>query len=158
MMPARAGPIWTPGAQLAGFIKWTTIQYIAKYESSGPCGFGEEDSLCFSHCKSMGANDPRGGVIFDPRGMVGRIYKEDQYTLLHTKYESSGPCGFREDFFLCFSHDVPGAGPVWTPGAQLAGFIKRTTIHCYTQNMKALGLVVLEKIFFMFLCPQLRRS
>ena len=41
-----------------------------------------------------------------------------------------------------------GAGPVWTPGARLAGFIKRTTIHCYTQNMKALGLVVSEKKFF----------
>ena len=33
--------------------------------------------LCFSHCKSMGANDPRGGAIFDPRGMIGRIYIED---------------------------------------------------------------------------------
>ena len=33
--------------------------------------------LCFSHCKSMGANDPRGGDIFDPRGMIGRIYIED---------------------------------------------------------------------------------
>ena len=44
---------------------------------------------------------------------------------------------------------TPGAGPVWTPGARLAGFIKRTTIHSYTQNMKALGLVVSEKIFFM---------
>ena len=38
----------------------------------------------------MGANDPLGGAIFYPRGMVGRIYKEDHYTLLHTKYESSG--------------------------------------------------------------------
>ena len=39
----------------------------------------------------------------DPRGMVGRIYKEDHSTLLHTKYESSGPCGFgEEDFFLFF--------------------------------------------------------
>ena len=39
----------------------------------------------------------------DPRGMVGRIYKEDHYTLLHTKYESSGPCGLREeDFFYVF--------------------------------------------------------
>ena len=28
-----------------------------------------------------------------------------------------------------------------------AGFIKRTTIHCYAQNMKALGIVVSEKIF-----------
>ena len=53
--------------------------------------------------------------------------------------------------FLRFSHDAPGAGPVWTPGARLAGFIKRTTIHCYTQNMKALGLVVSEKIFYV--CP-----
>ena len=41
----------------------------------------------------------------DPRGTVGRIYKENHYTLLLTKYESSGPCGFgEEDFFLCFSH------------------------------------------------------
>ena len=48
-------------------------------------------------------------------------------------------------------NDIPGAWPVWTPGARLAGFIKRTTLHCYTQNMKALGLMVLEKkIFFMF--------
>ena len=86
----------------------------------------------------------------DPRGMVGRIYKEDHYTLLHTKYESSGPCGFgKEDFFLCFFPIVslweimtPGAGPFLTPGAWLAGFIKRTTIHCYTQNRKALCLVV----------------
>ena len=44
---------------------------------------------------------PWGGAIFDPRGMVGRIYKD-------------------------------------------------STKHCYIQNMKALGLVVLEKIFFMF--------
>ena len=49
----------------------------------------------------MGANDPRGGVIFDPRAMVG-------------------------------------------------GFIKRITKHCYTQNMKALGLVVSEKKIFLY--------
>ena len=38
----------------------------------------------------------------DPRGTVGRILKEDHYTLLHTKYESSGPCGFVEEFFFMF--------------------------------------------------------
>ena len=41
----------------------------------------------------------------DPRGTVGRIYKEDHYTLLHTKYmyENTGPCGFgEEDFFYVF--------------------------------------------------------
>ena len=40
----------------------------------------------------------------DPRGTVGKIYKEDYYTLLHTRYESSGPCGFGEEDFLCFSN------------------------------------------------------
>ena len=33
--------------------------------------------VCFSHCKSMGANDPPGGAILDPKGMIGRIYIED---------------------------------------------------------------------------------
>ena len=54
----------------------------------------------------------------NPRGTVGRIYKEDHYTLLLTKYESSGPCGFgEEDFFYVFSIVslwelmTPGAGP-----------------------------------------------
>ena len=90
----------------------------------------------------------------DPRATVGRIYKEDHYTLLQTKYESSGPCDFgEEDFFLCFTHDPPEAGPIWTPGARLAGFIKRTTIHCYTKNMKALGLVVSEKKIFLKFFP-----
>ena len=97
----------------------------------------------------MGANDPWGGAIFDPRGMVGMSYKEDHYTLIHTKYESSRPCGFRD--FVCFPMTPTGRGPYGPPGAQLAGFIKMTIIHCYTQNMKALDLVVSEKKnFFMF--------
>ena len=80
---------------------YTLLHTKFEFQSSGPCGFGEEVFLCFSHYMSMGANDPRGGAIFDPRGMVGRIYKEDHYTLLHTKYESSRPCGFgEEDFFM----------------------------------------------------------
>ena len=74
---------------------YTLLLVHTKYESSEPCGFGEEDFfLCFSHYMSMGANDPRGGAIFDSRGMVGRMYKDDHYTLLHTKYKSSGPSGF----------------------------------------------------------------
>ena len=49
----------------------------------------------------------------DPRGMTGRMYKEDHYALIHGKYECSVPCGFEEDFF--------STGRVWTPGARLAG-------------------------------------
>ena len=47
----------------------------------------------------------------DPRGTVGRIYKEEHYILLQTKYESSGPCGFgEEDFFYVFPMTPPGRG------------------------------------------------
>ena len=65
--------------------------------------------------------------------------------------------------FLCFSyfHDedcksvgAPWAGSFLTPGAWLAGFIKRTTIHCYVQSMKALGLVVSENNFFPMMPPR----
>ena len=73
----------------------------------------------------MGAIEPRGGAIFDPRGIICRIYVK-----LQKKNDD----------------DSPKLGPVWIRGARLAGFIKRTTIHCYTQNMEVLGL----EDFFMF--------
>ena len=47
-------------------------------------------------------------------------------------------------------NDMPGAWPVWTPGATLATFIKERIIHWSIQQMKALGHMVSEKIFFMF--------
>ena len=39
----------------------------------------------------------------DHRGLIGRINVGDHYTLLHTKYKSCVPDGFREeDFFKVF--------------------------------------------------------
>ena len=38
----------------------------------------------------------------EPKGLIGRIYVGDHYTLLQTQYISSGPHGFREEDF--FSH------------------------------------------------------
>ena len=69
--------------------------------------------LCFSHCKCMGANDPRGGAIFDPRGMIGRIYI-DCYI---QKMKAFGLVVLEKKIFLCFSLDTPGARPIWTPAA-----------------------------------------
>ena len=70
-----------------------------KYLSSGRHGFREEDFLkvFFSPDKSMRANES-----LDPSGMVGRIYVGEHLTLLHTKYLSFGPHGFKEEFFLKF--------------------------------------------------------
>ena len=61
----------------------------------------------------------------DPRGTAGSINKEDHYALLHTKYDSSGPCGFEEEDFLCLSHcksleiTTPGLRPYLNPGPKL---------------------------------------
>ena len=48
--------------------------------------------------------NPRGVAKFDPRGMNGTIYVEDHKPLLHTKYQSCGPSGFREEDFFSFSN------------------------------------------------------
>ena len=46
-------------------------------------------------------------------------------------------------------NDAPGVWPIWTPGSRLAGIIKGLTKHCFTQNIKALGLMVSEKKIFL---------
>ena len=51
------------------------------------------------------------------------------------------------------NNDAPGAWPIWTPGSRLAGIIKGLTKHCFTQNIKALGLMVSEKKIFLKFFP-----
>ena len=65
--------------------------------------------------------------------------------------------------FKCFSYykpiadnDDPGAWPIWTPGSRLAGIIKGLTKHCFTQNIKVLGLMVSEKKIFFNVFPIIR--
>ena len=50
-------------------------------------------------------------------------------------------------------NDAPMARPVKTPGTPLTGFIKRSTTYYYTQNIKALGLVVSQKKIFVMFFP-----
>ena len=52
----------------------------------------------------MFSHDDPGRGCMEIRGTVGMNYKEDHHTLLHTNYESSGPCGFGEEgFFMVVS-------------------------------------------------------
>ena len=95
---------------------------------------------------------PGAWPVWTPGALLAAFIKENiiHWSTQHMK--ALGHMVSEKKIFLCFSHDDPGAGPVWTPGARLAefiaGFIKRTTIHCYTQNMKSLGFVVSEKKIF----------
>ena len=91
-----------PGAWLAGYIKGIT-KYCYKQNIKALYLLVSETKtfFYFSYCNSMGANDPRGVANLEPRGIIGRIYKGDYQTLLHTKYKSSGPHGFKQEgFFL----------------------------------------------------------
>ena len=75
--------------------------------------------------------------------------------MLYIKYTSFVSCCRRKDFFIYFHYksmvdnDMPGAWPVWTPGALLAAFMKERIIHRSTQHMKALGHMVSEKKTFL---------
>ena len=53
----------------------------------------------FCYYMTMGDDDPRGVANLDPTGVIGMIYVENHLTLLHTKYTSFRPCGFREEKF-----------------------------------------------------------
>ena len=78
-----------------------TMLYI-KYISFVSCCCREDFFIHF-HYKSMVDNDIAWGVAcMDPRGTVGSIYKGEDYTLVLTTYESSGPNGFGEGGFLFF--------------------------------------------------------
>ena len=45
-------------------------------------------------------------------------------------------------------NDMPGVWPVWTPGAPLAAFIKKSIIHWSTQHRKKLWAIWFRRRFF----------
>ena len=111
---SRRGQFESQGHDWQDFLGDHLMLLHTKYLSSGPYGFREEDFLSCSHYKSMGANKPWSNANLDPRGMAGRIYVDDHFTLLHTKYLSSGSYGFREEDFLSFFHyKSMGANELW---------------------------------------------
>ena len=59
----------------------------------------------------------------------------------------------KKKIFLSITHYknmrllIPGAVPVWTTGARLAGFLLETTRRCYILNIEAVVLIVSEVFF-----------
>ena len=85
----------------------------------------------------------------NPRGTVGRIYKEEHYTLLQAKFESSG--SRRRRFFYVFFHDAPGAGPVWTPRGTVGRIYEEEHYTLLLTKYESSGPCGFgEKVVFMF--------
>ena len=120
-----------------------------QYISSGPHGFRKEDFLSFSHNKSVEANDARDMASLDPWGLIGRIYVVDHYTLLHTKYVSSGPHGFREEDFLSFSHykSMGTNNPPGVANLDPRGMVGRIYVGDHLTSFHRFILVSEKKIF-----------
>ena len=90
------------------------------------------------------------GLVWTPGAWFAGFIKTEHYTLLQTKYESSGPCGFGEDFFhvLPMTPPPPRGRARMDPCGTVDRIYKEDHYTLLTQNMKALGLVVLEKKIF----------
>ena len=111
-MTPRVWPIWV---WLAGFMWETTSHHFILNLLA--------ISLMVPEKKMFEAYDPWGVANLVPRGLIGRIFVGGHYTLLHTKYISSGPHGYREEDFLSFFPILSlwelmtlEAYPVWVPG------------------------------------------
>ena len=110
--------------------------------------------LSFTH-------DPpsQGGARIDPRGTVGRIYKEDHHTLPQTKYESSGPCGFGEEGFFMFYLCTPRGGASMDPRGTVGRIYKEdhdTLLHTKYESFESCGFGEVDflKVFLLTLLIQ----
>ena len=87
-----AWPVWGTVGRIYKEEYYTLLH--TKYESSGPCGFGEEDVFPIVSLWELLAS----------RGMIRRIHVKVQITMLHTKYRSFCSCSFRDEGFTCIFH------------------------------------------------------
>ena len=69
------------------------------YIISEPHDFREEYFFCFSHCKSMGANDPRDVANLDPKGMIA-VFLRVPLNIVSYKNTDLRLCDFREEKFF----------------------------------------------------------
>ena len=90
-------PSWISDLNNFSYLLFTSHHY-ASYQVSSQLAFWFRRRS--ENKRPMGHN---AHLLTTPRGLIGRIYVRDYYTLLHTKYISCGPHGFREMNFLSFS-------------------------------------------------------
>jgi len=100
-------PIFWPRALLmqSTWNIWTTLIgnhtgiIPVKFDQIPISGLSEDVVWSFPYIIQLLNCDPRGRVNFDPRGIIWTMLVEDLLIMLYTKYESSGPCSFRQEDF-----------------------------------------------------------
>ena len=124
----RGGAIFDPRGNIGRiYVELHMTMLYIKYISFVSCCC-REDFFIYFHYKSMVDNDmPGAWPVRTPRGTVGSIYKGEDYTLVHTTYESSGPYGFGEDFFYVFPM-TPWVGARMDPRGTVGRIYKED--HC----------------------------
>ena len=68
--------------------------------------------LCFSHCKSVGPNDPGAGLFLTAGAWLAGFIKRTHTHCYIQNMKALVLVVSEKKIFLCFSHDAPGAGPV----------------------------------------------
>ena len=89
----------------------------------------EKIFFIYFHYKSMVDNDmPEAWPVWTPGVPLAAFIKE---SIIHWSTQALGH--MVSEIFLCFSHETPGAGPVWTP----VGRIYRGPLYTATKQLNA---------------------
>ena len=76
--------------------------------------------------------------------------------MLRTRFQDSMPCGFKQEYFSCFAYISkcktfdPRGGAIYGPIVVFFTNLMRVYLVLLQANIKALALVVLDKIIFTF--------
>ena len=113
----RGGAIFDPRGKIGRiYVELHMTMLYIKYTSFVSCCC-REDFFIYFHYKSMVDNDM---PVWTPVAPLAAFIKESiiHWSTQHIK--ALGHMVSEKKIFLCFSHDAPGVGPAWTPGAWVA--------------------------------------
>ena len=140
MWPLGWGHFW-PQGYILNKLGRSPLMLHTTYQGSRTYGFRQEDFFnVFPNINLCTTYDPVGEAIFGPRDIIWTNLLKIYWFMLHTKYQGSTPCGFRqEDFFnvfpninLCTTYDPVGGaifGPrdiIWTNLLKIYWFMLHT--------------------------------
>ena len=112
----QGGAIFDPRGKIGRiYVQLHMTMLYIKYTSFVSCCC-REDFFIYFHYKSMVDNYmPWAWPVWTTGAPLAAFIKE---RIIHWSTQHMKALGHMvsEKIFLCFSHDAPGAGPVWTPG------------------------------------------